>query len=64
MSNEISGLHGARRAPGTTQSCKRFFPEEIDFAVSLKGNLSTPLDSFQCELSNLLGQQGSGFVNR
>ena len=53
----------AYRAPGTTHACKCFFPEKVYLTAGFETDLAAFCNLFQRELSNLLGQQCSRFVN-
>jgi hypothetical protein len=55
---------GAIPAPGTTQLCKRLFPEEIYLSIGLESDLPIAVNPFQGELPNLFGQQSSCLMNR
>jgi hypothetical protein len=53
----------AFRAPGTTHACERFIPEKVYLTAGFETDLAAFCNLFQRELSNLLGQQCSRFVN-
>jgi hypothetical protein len=57
-------LQRANLAPGTTHACKSLFPEEVYVSVGLKADLSIFLDAPKCELSDLLREECSRFMNR
>jgi len=51
-------------APGTTHACKSLFTEEVYVSVGFKADLSIFLDALKCELSDLLREECSRFMNR
>jgi hypothetical protein len=61
---EKAGVASSILAPGTTQSCKRLFPEEVCLSVGFVADPPIFRNSLQCEFSDLLGQERSGLVNR
>jgi hypothetical protein len=60
---EKAGVASSILAPGTTHACKCFFPEKVYLTAGFETDLPAFSSLFQRELSNLLGQQCSRFVN-
>ena len=54
---ELRDANGANRAPGTTHACKNLFPEEVYVSVGFKADLAIFVDTFKCELSDLLREE-------